>query len=63
MSRGDITALVLAGKRDGVLDPLAAAAGVTHKCLVPIAGRPLIAHVVDALAASRQVATILVSID
>jgi len=63
MSRGELTALVLAGKRDGVVDPLAAAAGVTHKCLVPIAGRPLIAHVVEALAASHHVGAILVSID
>lgn len=63
MSRGPITALVLAGKRDGALDPLASAAGVSHKCLVPIAGRPLIAHVVAALAGTRQVGQILVSVD
>lgn len=43
------TALVLAGKRDGRLDPLAADAGVPLKCLVPVAGAPLIAHVIRAL--------------
>jgi GTP:adenosylcobinamide-phosphate guanylyltransferase len=63
MTRRGMTALLLAGKRDGALDPLAAAAGVTHKCLVPIAGRPLIAHVLDALAGAREIGTIVVSID
>ncbi|MFC3714261.1 molybdenum cofactor guanylyltransferase [Sphingoaurantiacus capsulatus] len=58
-----ITALVLAGKRDGALDPLAAAADVSHKCLVPIAGRPLIAHVLDALDRSPEVERIIVSVD
>jgi GTP:adenosylcobinamide-phosphate guanylyltransferase len=58
-----ITALVLAGKRDGAVDPLAQKHGTTHKCLVPIAGRPLIAHVLAALAAAPQVDRIIVSID
>lgn len=57
------TALVLAGKRDGMHDPLAAGAGVSHKCLVPVAGRPLIAHVVAALLASPHIDHILISID
>jgi len=42
-------ALVLAGERDGAPDPLAAQAGVGCKALVPVAGRPLIAHVLNAL--------------
>lgn len=63
MSADSITALVLAGRRDGALDPLAAAAGVTHKCLVPIAGRPLIAHVVEALSSSHRIGAIIVSVD
>ena len=41
--------IILAAQRDGKLDPLAADAGVTHKCLVPIGGRPLLAHVLAAL--------------
>jgi GTP:adenosylcobinamide-phosphate guanylyltransferase len=44
------TVIVLAAQREGVLDPLAEKAGVTHKCLVPIGGKPLLAHVLDALA-------------
>jgi GTP:adenosylcobinamide-phosphate guanylyltransferase len=44
--------VVLAAQRAGIIDPLAAEAGISHKCLVPIAGRPLIAHVVAALLAT-----------
>jgi GTP:adenosylcobinamide-phosphate guanylyltransferase len=57
------TALVLAGKRDGVLDPLAAAAGVTHKCLTPVQGRPMILHVLEALSATPEINEIIISID
>lgn len=57
-----VTALVLAGKRDGQLDPLAQAHGVTHKCLVPVAGQPMIAHVLSALAANNSIGTIRVSV-
>ncbi|HUD30011.1 MAG TPA: nucleotidyltransferase family protein [Novosphingobium sp.] len=42
-------ALVLAGSRPGAPDPVAAAEGVSHKSLVQIAGRPMLAHVVVAL--------------
>jgi hypothetical protein len=42
-------ALVLAGSRPGAPDPVAAAEGVSHKALVQIAGRPMLAHVVGAL--------------
>lgn len=41
------TIVILAGKRDGKLDPLAAAAGVTHKCNVPIRGKPLLQWVLE----------------
>ena len=44
--------LILAGRRSGAIDPLAAAHGVADKCLVPVAGRPMIAHVLDSAAAS-----------
>lgn len=44
--------LILAGRRLGAADPLANAHGVTDKCLVPVAGRPMIAHVLESAAAS-----------
>ncbi len=44
-----ISALVLAGSRPGARDPVAEAEGVAHKALVPIAGEPMLARVVDAL--------------
>lgn len=53
-----ITALIMAGKRSGALDPLAARAGVAQKCVVPIHGKPLIEHVVEALAGSEQIGEI-----
>ncbi len=56
------TILVLAGKRDGALDPLAERAGVTHKAVVPIAGKPLIGHVLATLEKAWDDAQILVSI-
>lgn len=57
------TALILAGRRDGTTDPLAAAAGVSHKCIAPVAGRPMIVHVLETLTASLDIGTILISID
>jgi len=48
-----VVVLVLAG--GNASDALARAAGTTTKALVPIAGRPMIEHVVDALQASRTV--------
>lgn len=57
------SAIVLAGKRDGRLDPLAANAGVSHKCLVPVAGRPMLLHVLEALDAAQGIGRIVVSID
>ncbi len=63
MADGQLTALVLAGRRDGVVDPLAANFGAEDKCLVPIAGQPLIVHVLSALASSPLVSRIIVSIN
>lgn len=45
----EFAAIVLAGQRPGTVDRLAAEAGVSHKCLVPICGAPLIVHVLKAL--------------
>ena len=54
-------AIVLAGERNGVADPLAAEHGVAHKFLVPIAGEPLVAHVLRALADCSEVSCVYVS--
>lgn len=56
------TALVLAGQR-GPGDPVAGAAGLSHKCLVPAGGVPMLARVVEALATSRSIGPIAVSIE
>ena len=57
------TAIVLAAQRDGKLDPMAADAGVTHKCLVPIVGRPLLEYVIEALVAVPGLERIRVCIE
>lgn len=49
MSGEGFTALVLAGERPGAPDPAAAYAGVAHKALIELEGRPLLARVVGAL--------------
>lgn len=59
--RGVVTALILAGKREGAVDPLAASAGLDDKCLVPVAGRPMILHVLEALSASPEIGRVLIS--
>ena len=48
-----VTAVVLAGGDDR--DELAVAAGVPATALMPVAGRPLAAYVLEALAASGRV--------
>lgn len=62
-SERGFTAIVLAAQRGGRLDPLADRFGVSHKCLVPIAGRPLIEHVLAALAQVPGLSRIHVSIE
>ncbi|MEA3030565.1 MAG: hypothetical protein QOG13_1890 [Sphingomonadales bacterium] len=57
------TIIVLAAQREGRLDPLAVAAGVSHKCLVPIRGRPLLAHVLAALAELDGVDSIRIAVE
>jgi GTP:adenosylcobinamide-phosphate guanylyltransferase len=58
-----LIAIVLAGQRRGAINALAARAGVSHKCLVPIAGRPLIAHVLATLTALPDLAEIRISVE
>lgn len=55
-----VTALVMAGKRSGTLDPLAARAGVSQKSVVPVYGKPMIEHVIAALAGCDRVGEIRV---
>lgn len=57
------TALILAGQRPGKVDPLAERAGVSHKCFVPIQGKPLIEWVLDVVAALPGVTEIRISIE
>lgn len=57
------SALVLAGKRDNMLDPLAAAANVSHKCLIQVGGRPMLIHPIETLSRTPGIGQIYVSID
>jgi GTP:adenosylcobinamide-phosphate guanylyltransferase len=56
-------AIVLAAQRAGVVDPLAAGVGLTHKCLVPVEGRPMIGYVIGALQATPGIEKIRVVIE
>jgi CTP:molybdopterin cytidylyltransferase MocA len=47
-------AVILAGDR-GHYDPVANAAGVSHKCLVPVNGTPMVLRVLEALKAAREI--------
>ena len=47
-----LSILILAGQREGVVDPLCAQAGVTRKALIPINDRPMIDYVLAALEAA-----------
>ncbi|MDP8994324.1 MAG: NTP transferase domain-containing protein [Pseudomonadota bacterium] len=62
-SERGFTAIVLAAQRGGRLDPLADRAGVSHKCLVPIAGKPLLEHVLRALTVVPGLSRIHISIE
>lgn len=55
-----VTALVMAGKRSGALDPLAGRAGVSQKCVVPVGGIPMIERVIGNVAASPRIGEIRV---
>lgn len=57
------TGIILAGQRSGRVDPLAEEAGVANKSLVPIAGAPLIRHVVDALIATPGLARLRIVVE
>ncbi len=53
-----VTALIMAGKRSGVLDPLAQAAGVAQKAVVPVNGVPMVERVTQAVSKVAQVGAI-----
>jgi GTP:adenosylcobinamide-phosphate guanylyltransferase len=55
------TALVLAGSR-GSADPVASAAGLPHKALVPVAGRPMLLRVLDTLRHCPEVGRIVLCV-
>lgn len=55
--------LVLAAQRRGVVNELAERAGVSHKCLMPMQGRPLIEHVLQTLHDMPEASRITISID
>ncbi len=58
-----VTALVLAGSRQGAADPMAVAAHVSHKALIPVGGRPMILRVIEALERSPCIGRIAVVIE
>ena len=62
MTEARWNALILAAGR-GPGDPMAKAYGVVNKCVIPVAGVPMLARVAKALKDSGQCATILVSIE
>lgn len=55
--------IVLAGRRGNGPDPLAERFGESHKCLIPLAGRPLIAHVLQTGANHPRVASLAVCVE
>ena len=57
------TIVILAAQREGRLDPLAAEAGVSHKCLVPIGGRPLLAHVLEAFRGLDGIESVRIAVE
>jgi GTP:adenosylcobinamide-phosphate guanylyltransferase len=54
-----LTALLLAGRRPGV-DALAATRGMTLKALIPVAGVPMVARVVETLFATPEIGQVRV---
>lgn len=58
-----LSALILAGTRPGVPDPMAQACGVSHKALIPIGGIPMVLRVIHALQATPGIGRIAVCID
>ncbi|AQT05737.1 nucleotidyltransferase family protein [Acetobacter persici] len=62
-AHGPLSALILAGTRPGAPDPMAQAAGVSHKAILPVGGTPMILRVISALRATPGIGRIVVCID
>jgi CTP:molybdopterin cytidylyltransferase MocA len=60
--RGPYTALLMAGSR-GPTDPVASYCGISHKAMAPIAGEPMVQHVLRTLAAAPEVGRIIAVIE
>lgn len=58
-----IRMIVLAGRDPRGTDALAQHFGMTHKCLVPLAGRPLVAHVLQTAAVHPAVESLAISVE
>jgi GTP:adenosylcobinamide-phosphate guanylyltransferase len=63
MPETPVTIILLAGQRAGVVNPLAERAGVSHKCLVPIRDKALIAHVLDTVTGLPAVREVRISLE
>lgn len=63
MTGRKLSVLLLAGQREGRVDPLAQATGVELKALAPVAGKPMLLHALETLARTPSVARIVVSIN
>lgn len=61
-SKGDFTAIVLAGSRSAH-DPVASVFGEQYKALVPICGKPMVSRVVNALLDAKSVKRIVIVFD
>lgn len=53
--------IVLAAQRAGMIDPLAQRFGLSHKALIPVAGKPLITYVLKTLSDHDGVGKIVIS--
>lgn len=62
MSMG-INVLILAGSRAGRVDPMAQAAGISHKALLPVCGTPMISRVIAALQSVEGIGQIAICIE
>lgn len=58
--KGRFNALVLAGTRRGKEDPVAVHAGLPHKTLVPIAGKPMLNRVVESIKSLPYIDTVTI---
>lgn len=58
-----LNVLILAARRAGRLDPLAERAGVSHKCLVPVRGVPMLVRTLGIVAEAFPQARLFVSIE